>query len=266
MLARLSFSRRDAAVVAAALVAATLNIAFTHPPAAVRWCVAVPLLFAPGYVLTRSLFPRAKLSIGERGALTVGLSVAVVILLGLCLNEFPGGLNRKSWSASLGVATAIIFVLTVPARRRTRSGREPASAALKVSFAALLTAAIALLIAFAGLGIDRRSALDHEHQTHFTSLWALPLRSSGEPNRVKYGVSNHEGVPQAYVVVMRANGVEQESRSFQLPAGRMLVDRFSAVNSAQAVTIDLYRGTRIAGPPYREVSLWLSANVSSRTG
>jgi uncharacterized membrane protein len=60
------------------------------------------VLFVPGYVLIAALFPRADdLDWIERIALSFGLSIAVVPLIGLGLNYTPGGSDlTRFWSPS----------------------------------------------------------------------------------------------------------------------------------------------------------------------
>ena len=52
------------------------------------------LLFFPGYALISALFPRqGTLSLLERSVLSIGLSIAIVPLIGLALNYTPWGIR-----------------------------------------------------------------------------------------------------------------------------------------------------------------------------
>src|SRR2546426_3084274 len=67
------------------------------------------VLFVPGYVLVAALFPSSKeLDWIERMALTFGLSIAIVPLLGLLLNFTPWGIRFAPIIAT--VASFTVFV------------------------------------------------------------------------------------------------------------------------------------------------------------
>ena len=70
------------------------------------------ILFIPGYVLIAALFPE-KTSIDgiERFALSVGLSIAVVPLIGLVLNYTPFGIRLNPIVISLVLFTLINYSL-----------------------------------------------------------------------------------------------------------------------------------------------------------
>lgn len=73
------------------------------PSNVLRIIIGLPLvLFFPGYTLIAALFPRkGSLSGIERLALSFGLSIAVVPLIGLALNYMPWGMSKPSlWSFS----------------------------------------------------------------------------------------------------------------------------------------------------------------------
>ena len=74
----------------------------------VRIIVGFPLiLFLPGYSLIRALFPKKNEMDGiERVALSIGLSIAVVVIIGLVLNYTP-------WGIRLGSILLVIFSVTL---------------------------------------------------------------------------------------------------------------------------------------------------------
>ena len=101
---------------------------YTLPPdlpfVAVRWVLgAVFVLFIPGYVTVEALFPRGRELDGiERFALSVGLSLALVPLIGLLLNYTPWGIRLNPIVASLILFT--IGVAAVGVGRRFRAAAE----------------------------------------------------------------------------------------------------------------------------------------------
>jgi len=72
-----------------------------------RWIFgSIFVLFIPGYVATEALFPGRGLDLIERMALSVGLSLALVPLVGLLLNFTPWGITLNAIVSSLGILTA----------------------------------------------------------------------------------------------------------------------------------------------------------------
>ncbi len=75
---------------------------------------AVFILFMPGYVLIEALYPKADELRGlEKFALDVGLSLALVPIVGLVLNYLPGGIGLGSIIASLSVLVLALGVAGV---------------------------------------------------------------------------------------------------------------------------------------------------------
>lgn len=97
----------------------------------VRVVLTVPvILFIPGYVLIAALFPEKQSIDGiERFALSVGLSIAVVPLIGLLLNYTPFGIRLNPIVISLVLFTAIMMAVTV-----FRRARLPKDAVFEVPF------------------------------------------------------------------------------------------------------------------------------------
>ncbi len=86
----------------------------------IRVIFTVPvILFIPGYVLIAALFPEKKSIDGiERFALSVGLSIAVVPLIGLVLNYTPFGIRLDPIVVSLTLFTIAMMIITLYRRAR----------------------------------------------------------------------------------------------------------------------------------------------------
>jgi len=89
--------------------ASTLALYATEPPLLyLRYVVGIfYVLFLPGYVLVEALYPKGdELTPLERLALSLGLSLALVPLVGLILNYTPFGIRLGPVVASLAALTA----------------------------------------------------------------------------------------------------------------------------------------------------------------
>ncbi len=89
------------------------------PSNAARIVLGLPfLLFFPGYILTAALFPR-RTDLGgiERVALSFGLSIAVVPLIGLVLNYTPWGI--RLYPILISISLFILITSAVAWYRRT---------------------------------------------------------------------------------------------------------------------------------------------------
>jgi uncharacterized membrane protein len=87
-------------------------VIITVPPlnaTPIRAAVGFPLvLFLPGYSLVSALFPRNdELDIIERIALSIGLSICVVVFIGLALNYTPWGIRLGPVLLALSAFTLI---------------------------------------------------------------------------------------------------------------------------------------------------------------
>lgn len=72
------------------------------------------VLFTPGYTLVEVLYPEEKsLTPLERTALSIGLSLSIVPLLGLLLNYTPVGIRLNSVLLALGSFTLLVATAAV---------------------------------------------------------------------------------------------------------------------------------------------------------
>ncbi|MEM0471710.1 MAG: DUF1616 domain-containing protein [Sulfolobales archaeon] len=78
---------------------------------------AIYVLFLPGYSTIEALYPdENSLKPLERLALSIGLSLAIVPLIGLILNYTPWGI--RLWSVTLTLAIYVTIILITAAHRK----------------------------------------------------------------------------------------------------------------------------------------------------
>ena len=89
-----------------------------------RIILALPLiLFIPGYVLLAALFPDSTdIDAIERVVLSIGTSIVITPLIGLCLNFTPWGIRLDPLIISLTVV--IVVLVTIAGIRRTRTSPD----------------------------------------------------------------------------------------------------------------------------------------------
>jgi len=105
-------------------ISAILTAAFVpdvFPVIVIRWVLgSVFVLYLPGYTLIQFLFSEKKeLDSIERLALSVGLSLAVVPLIGLILNFLPWGIRLAPIIVSLSLFV-VAFAILAAARKYVR--------------------------------------------------------------------------------------------------------------------------------------------------
>lgn len=236
------------------------------------------VLFLPGYVLVAALYPRKDdLDLVERLALSLGLSIAMVPLIGLALNYSPWGIHLNPILAFvtlfivLAASVAMYRRLTVPS---DEAMGIPVNLVLpkwpRVGMADRLLGLL-VVVALAGLGVGAYFlATSSTGSEEFTEFYVLGPggKAEGYPRTVDLGdkftlilgVVNHEGEEASYRVQARiadrpaasldslhlANN-EKEERPLTLTATQPGTD--------QKVEFVLYKGDN--GVPYRTLHLWL---------
>ena len=100
------------------LVAITMLVVFTVNASSllyVRYILGgVFVLYLPGFMLISALYPRSgELDELERVALSIGLSLAIVPLIGLVLNYTPWGIRLEPIMVSLALFAEIMAVVCV---------------------------------------------------------------------------------------------------------------------------------------------------------
>ncbi len=182
------------------------------------------VLFFPGYTLIAALFPRKEDLDGiERVALSFGLSIAVVPLIGLGLNYTPWGIRLAPILISL-----ILFILAMSTLAFYRRGRLPEEERFFPVFTVnlplwremsrldrVLTLVLVLAILFAA-GSVYYVVTTPKVGEKFTEFYILGMGGKaegyprdltvGEKGRVMVGVVNHEYQPVNYYIELRMGG------------------------------------------------------------
>jgi uncharacterized membrane protein len=205
-------------------------IAFS-PSTTARIILGLPfLLFFPGYVLIAALFPK-KGSLGgvERVALSLGLSIAVVPLMGLILNYTPWGI--RFYPILISLAVFISATLGVAWYRRGKLDPEErfrASFNIRLPFwqgqsmmdkvlSIILT--VVIVVAIGTLGYVIATPKVGEKFTEFYILgpegkagnYPEELKA-GEEGRVILGIVNHEQMRANYKVEVWIDGEKAKLR------------------------------------------------------
>jgi len=185
----------------------------------------VLVLFAPGYVVVATLFPRAA-SIGwiERVALSFLVSVAVVPMLGLVLSLTPWGISFAPFVATISFFTIGLGLaayrrrMLLPVEQRLALTLTPALyqwSEYAVVDKALTIAITAVILAATGtLGYLILASRHGERFTEFFILGSGRNATSyptalkvGEPGMVYIGIINHEAAIIAYTIRVDLVGV-----------------------------------------------------------
>ncbi|MFZ5633043.1 MAG: DUF1616 domain-containing protein [Bacillota bacterium] len=238
------------------------------------------VLFFPGYALIAALFPgREDLDGIERVALSFGLSIAVVPLIGLALNYTPWGIRLYPILASLN-----LFVLAMSLlgwRRRNRLPEEKRLAIeINISFprwagmsgldkalSVLLVAAV--LFAAGSLVYVINTPKAGERFTEFYILGPggkaegypreLP---AGRQGSVILGVVNHEYGKVEYRVDVRAAGkligtvdgvILDHEGKYEKPL------QFSVKEPGKNIKVEFLLYRKEDSEPYRTLHLWVDA-------
>lgn len=212
------------------LAAAAVGVAVLSPLHVVQIVLGLPfVLFLPGYTLIAALFPKkGDLDAIARVALSFGLSIMVVPLIGLILNY--------TWAVRvepvLYCVASFIFVTSIVAwlRRRPITKEErfviefrmrlPGWGSTKGTWGRILSVVLVLSIlgAFGVLGYALTNPNVGERYTEFYIL-GLDGKAGDYPNElavgdqgeVIVGVVNHEHEAATYEIEILIDGIENNS-------------------------------------------------------
>ncbi|MFB0556619.1 MAG: DUF1616 domain-containing protein [Dehalococcoidia bacterium] len=240
------------------------------------------VLFFPGYTLLSALFPRkGNLSNIERVALSFGLSIAIVPLVGLILNYTPWGIRLYPILIAI---TIFIFAAAAIAWQRQR--RLPSQERFEVTFTVALPQwagmsnldkglsiglAVAIVAALGCLGYVIANPKQGEKFTEFYILGPEGKAENypqqvmvGEEAKVILGIVNHEHQPLSYRVEIKINGVKNKEIGTGILAHEEKWERVMGftpeeVGVKQKVEFWLYKDDALQ--PHLEEPLHLYINV-----
>jgi len=187
------------------------------------------VLFVPGYSLTSILFPgKANISGIERFSYSFGLSIAVVPLIGLCLNITPIGINLRALMTSLSVFV-IVCIVIANIRRHMLPSTERFSIDLYGSFAAVkkilygpesghskITLAATILVILATISVSGYFLLTQSKSESYTEFYILGPNEKmqdystnlmlGSEMPIAVGIVNHEQRRASYNLTVSIDG------------------------------------------------------------
>ena len=251
----------------------------------VRIVLGLPLvLFLPGYALIALLFPRkADLDSIERVALSFGLSIAVVPLIGLGLNYTPFGIRLSPVLFCLSIVTIALALGACLRRRNVASGEEfavefrAAFRSLKESFAASETrldrilSVILVISILVAIGMVVYVIVTPKQGEKFTEFYILgpggkaddyptSLRV-GEEGRVIIGIVNHEYATIEYRLEVRLGDARLTNESFPLKHNetweRPFTFKPAVVGEDQKLVFWLFKVGANETEPYRSLHVWV---------
>ena len=198
----------------AALIAATIVtlIASAGLPLGPLQILAgtVATLCAPGYAFLLAVQPR-RLPFVNRLVLSVPLSLAVVIMLGLALNASPLGVHQRGLAAlACGVTLALLAVASkrghAPSAQQWRDSLGGLRSSLpgkrwipQIGVKSVFISLVALaFIAWAGAGLYTATRPVPTYYTEFAIASATP--ATDQSATIRLDISNHERTDSTYLV------------------------------------------------------------------
>jgi uncharacterized membrane protein len=256
----------------------------------IRIVLGLPMiLFLPGYALIAVLFPtKTGLEGIERAALSVGISVAIVPLIGLLLNNTPFGIKEVPLLASLSVF--IILACTAAYFRRRQFPENKAfEVSFKVSAISLLAEVLGkpesstekILRTFLAISVLALAGsvayvtLAPHDQNPFTEFYILGPQGAaenytteyvqGESGTVIIGVANHEHRAVNYTMDVRLENkslpLPENLKQIQLEDNTTLEEPLEITPSFEGKNMELqfllFNETE-KDVPYRDLRLWIN--------
>ena len=240
------------------------------------------ILFFPGYTLIAALFPKKQsLDSIERIALSFGLSIAIVPLIGLILNYTPWGIRLYPILVSLtGFILGMSFITWY--RRSKLLKEERLRITLNIDFSKFggtskldkALSVVLLCAIIAAIGTLIYVIATPKIGERFTEFYILGLSGKaegypkeiavGEPASVILGIVNHEHESAEYKVKINIEEDVNSLNPFSLEHEQKWEKEvsFTATTSKENTKVKflLYKGASSQfdeSNPYRELHLWV---------
>jgi uncharacterized membrane protein len=264
----------------------------------IRTVLGLPLvLFLPGYALIALLFPtKTGLEGIERAALSVGMSVAIVPLIGLVLNNTSFGIREMPLLASLSV-----FVILACAAAYVRRRQLPEDKTFEVSFKASASSllvevlgkpessteknlriflAISILALVGSLGYVTMVPHEKEPFTEFYILGSDGTANNytteyvqGDSGTVIIGVINHEHRTMNYTMDVRLENkslpLPENLKHIQLEDNTTMEEPLEITPTLEGNNMELqfllFNETE-KNVPYRDLRLWINVTEEAENG
>lgn len=250
----------------------------------IRTILGIPvILFLPGYALIAALFPGKKDLDGiERIALSFGLSIAVVPLIGLVLNFTPFGIRLFPVLISISVFTLIMCLITYYRRSRLPEDEVyglnftriyPRAKAMfngDTKLDKILSVILVLSIIFSVIILVYVivSPIQGEKFTEFYILGNEgkadnypTIIGSGNNSSLIVGIVNHEYSPVNYTLLISLENNTLSRKNVQLKHNSTWEERtyFTPEIKGNNLKLDflLYKGNNLTAP-YRDLHLWVN--------
>ncbi|MGA3198632.1 MAG: DUF1616 domain-containing protein [Halobacteriota archaeon] len=257
-----------------------------------RWIFGLVLIvFSPGYIFLAALFPGKKdLGVIERAALSVGLSVVLVGLIGLFLNYAGFGISLEPICVSITVFVGICSFIGYWRRMQL-----PRSESLSISFSHLsadvrsiffashdsrnekIVGVVIIALILLSSTIIGYLILVPSGGEHFTEFYILSSQGKiggyptnltvGQRQQYIIGISNHENMPTTYQMVVNLSGNASTTTLYKtnitLADGQTSQQNVSITpdHPGTNMKLDFLLLTDESTSPYREVYLWTNVTA-----
>ncbi len=193
-------------IVVSVLAVACAAIALVMPAVPIlRAIAALPLvLVLPGYALLTACLPAHTFGRVEQTLFSLGLSIAITILLSLGLYWLGIHLQLVSWTMALVLTTVIACGIAWRRRRTTQEEVSASNLSLNLSWRDIILMGAAVVVGGVAIGIARLPT-PPTTVSGYTSLWMIP---TGEANAGNYqvGISSQEFVTITYHLQVTVDG------------------------------------------------------------
>ncbi len=166
---------------------------------------ALPLvLFLPGYAVTAACLPQRSLARVERLLISLGLSVAITVLLGLTLYWAGVSLQTVTWAIALALTTVVACGIAWRRQPAAAGEKSATSPAIKLRLRDLVWMGLAVAISGAAIGIARLPS-PASGVSGYTLLWMTPASNENTEN-YQLGITSQEFATMTYRLQVMVDG------------------------------------------------------------